>query len=348
MTTVGPRASRWRIMAGLGLVCALVALLEISGASPLQILRAMTLGAWGSKTGAYEAVVKAVPICLCALAAALPARFGLINLGGEGQLLAGAIGATGVALLGAAWPSPLLLSLMGLSALTAGAAWGFLPGFLKAVTKTSETVSSLLLNYVAALALLYLIHGRWRDPGSFGWPQSPAFPDAARLPLWPGTRVHLGVAFAAALAVLLFLAFQLGPLGRSARVVMASEQTARIIGLRPRRNYMGAFLVAGAIAGLAGLCEVAAVQGRLREGISLGYGFAGFLVAWLCRQRFEWIPLAALAMGGILSAGDALQVSAGLPFAVVDLVQGLLLLGVVIHEALVRQTTAIRVVAGER
>lgn len=306
---------------------------ELSGVRSREILVTYFLSGWSSRTGFFETLVKAAPICLCALAAAIPARFGLINIGGEGQFLAGAMGASAVALLTSPPPPALLLPLMILAGMGTGALWGFIPGLLRAITRTNETVSSLLGNYVAALALLYLVHGRWRDPASFGWAQSSSFADAARLPLLPGTRIHPLVALAPVIALVTALVFRHGTIGRTARVTSASEETATVIGLRPNLLYVGAFLVAGALAGLAGFGEVSAIQGRLREGISLGYGFAGFLVAWICRNRFAWLPLAAFAIASLLSAGDVLQISAGLPFATVDLLQGIILLAFVIYEA---------------
>jgi simple sugar transport system permease protein len=222
---------------------------------------------------------------------------------------------------------------MVLAGICAGALWGFIPGLLRATTRTNEVVSSLLANYIAALALLHLVNGPWRDPASFGWAQSPAFPEAARLPLLSGTRLHLLVALAPIAALSGALVFRYGTIGRTARVISVSEVTARVIGLRPSWFYVGSFLLAGALAGLAGFGEVAAIQGRLREGISLGYGFAGFLVAWICRNRFAWLPFAAFAIAGLLTAGDFLQISAGLPFATVNLLQGSILLAFVIYEA---------------
>jgi ABC-type uncharacterized transport system permease subunit len=328
------RSNPIRLLLGVLLVLlGFALLLEFSGASSLTVLSALVLGSWGSSTAIVETLVKAAPICLCAFCAAVPARFGLVNIGGDGQLLLGALGASAVALHAPPLAPAVLLSLMAMAAMAAGAAWGLLPGVLRAVARTSETVSSLLLNYVAGLLLLFLIHGPWRDSSGFGWAQTAAFPTTARLPAWPGTRVHLLVAGAPLLAAAGVWLFRNTSLGRSARLISASETTAKVVGLRPGLYYMAAFGVAGAIAGLAGFGEVSAIQGRLREGVSLGYGFAGFLVAWLCRSHFGWMPVAALAIGGLISAGDALQITAGLPFATVDVLQGLILLAVVVHES---------------
>ncbi len=321
------------VVTALFALLALVLFFEASGLSSRDILLNYFLMGLSSKTAFLETLVKATPICLCALAAAVPARFGLINIGGEGQLLAGAIGASAVTLLPSPPPDPLLLPLMAFAGMASGALWAFLPGILRATTRTSEVVSSLLANYVAALGVLYLVNGPWRDPASFGWAQSPSFADVARLPLLPSTRIHLLVALAPIAALAVAVAFRYSTIGRTARLTSASEETARVIGLRPNLLYVGAFLIAGTFAGLAGFGEVAAIHGRLREGISLGYGFAGFLVAWICRNRFAWLPVAAFAIASLLTAGDALQISAGLPFATVDLLQGVILLAFVIFQA---------------
>ncbi|HEX7153016.1 MAG TPA: ABC transporter permease [Thermoanaerobaculia bacterium] len=311
------------------------------GADVPVVLEILLVRSFGSLSAWTETLVKATPILLCAIGAALAARSGLINIGTEGQLLIGAVAATAVAQMLATDLRFVMLLSMGAAAMLAGGAWGFLPGVLRTTAGANETVVSLLLNYIAGLLLLYLIHGAWKDPASLGWAQTPTFRDAARLPLVPGTRVHVLFAFGVVAAALLAVAYRTTTWGLSARIVEASSRLAAYSGLNVAAVTLASFVAGGAIAGLAGFGEVAAIHGRLREGVSPGYGYAGFLVAWLCRGRFEWLPVAAVALGGVIAAGDSLQVFSGLPFATTSILQGLLFVSVLIAEA-VRARNATR------
>ena len=325
----------WRIL--VALIAALLmfmVLIYCSGRDASQVMRVLIMGGWGSTTALTESVVKAIPIMLCALGAALPARMGLINIGGEGQLIMGAVGATWVALNMAALSRPSLLALMVLAAVASGAIWGLLPGALRAMTRASEIVISLLLNYVAILFMLYLIHGPFKDPLSFGWAQSQAFGSNAILPNFTTTRIHVmlfvGLFFAVAFSLLIRRTIW----GVAFRIINASDKSARYAGINVGKYYILAFAIGGSLAALAGLGEVSVIHTRLREGISMGYGYTGFLVAWLCSNRFILIPVASLLLGGLFSGADVLQISAGLPFATISILQGLLFLAVLVGEAI--------------
>jgi simple sugar transport system permease protein len=309
----------------------------LGGESPSAVL--LTLGAAGTNStyGLAEAVVKSIPVLLCALAAAIPGRLGLVNIGGEGQLLLGAIGAALAAQLALGLPLAATLILMTLFAAVFGSTWGLLPGILRGLTRANEIVISLLLNYVAGLMLLHLIHGPWKDPASLGWPQGVALAETARLPGLAGTRIHPLIWVALALCGLLAFAARRTVAGMAARVIAANPTVGRYLGLRVPAYYVVAFAVAGAIAGLAGFGELSGIQGRLREGLSLGYGYAGFFVAWLCRNHFPWLPVGALAFSIVITGADALQVSAGMPFATVYLLQGLVFLAILAAVSLERE-----------
>lgn len=300
----------------------------LAGNNPSAVL--LTLGSGGASSvyGVVETLVKSIPVLLCALAAAIPGRLGLVNIGGEGQLLLGAIGASLAVRVAPALPLIPTLAFMALVAALAGAMWGLLPGALRGLTRANETVISLLLNYVAGLLLLHLIHGPWKDPASFGWPQASALPATARLPgLW-GTRIHILIWVALALCVLLAWVARRTVAGMAARVLGANPVVGRYLGLKVPAYYAFAFGIAGAMAALAGFGELSGIQGRLREGLSLGYGYAGFFVAWLCGNRFEWLPFGAVAFSFVITGADALQVFSGMPFATVYMLQGLIFLAI--------------------
>lgn len=318
-------------------ILAFALMLRVTGADAPAVIRTLATGGFSSSYGLVEAVVKAVPILLCALAAAVPGRLGLVNIGGEGQLLVGAIGATWATRLWPGAPPPMAWVLMAASGALLGAVWGWLPGLLRGMTRANETVIGLLLNYVAALILLHMIHGPWIDPASLGWPQTAELPASAILPAFWGTRIHAMVFVGLVLALALTIVAARTSAGMAARVIEANPATASYVGLKVGLYYGLAFAVGGAIAGLAGYGELAGIQGRLRDGMSLGYGYAGFFVAWLCRNRFEWLPLGALLFGVVVTGADSLQVVSGLPFASVYLLQGLFFLAVLAIPAVDRR-----------
>ena len=306
----------------------------LSNRDVFDVIQSLVIGGWGSWNAVSESAVKSIPILLCAIAAAIPGRFGLINLGGEGQLILGAIGATAAAIVFSETAAPWLIAYMFLSACLFGCIWGLLPGVIHSFTNASETVISLLLNYVAGYLLLHLIHGPWKDPSSFGWAQTVVFSDPGQLTGLFGSRIHVMAFWGIGICVILALISHKTPMGILARIVSYSRKTALYIGVNTPVFLIIAFCLGGAIAGLAGMGEVSAIHGRLRDGISSqGYGYVGFLVAWLCRNRFEWLPLASLAFGGLLAGADLLQISLGLPAATIKIVIGMVLLMLIVSES---------------
>jgi simple sugar transport system permease protein len=206
-----------------------------------------------------------------------------------------------------------------------GAVWALVPGVLRAAGVVSETISTLLLNYIAPLIVSFSIFGPWRSAESASYPQSPAFVAAARLPSFLGTRVHLGLVFG--LALLALYGFVLGRTrwGLAMRAIGGNAAASQRLGLPVPAYVIGVLGVAGGIAGLAGMEEVSAIQGRLVAELSPGYGYMGFLVAWLAGGN----PLGILAMAFLVavasSVGDILQITQGVPYAVVNLLLAVVL-----------------------
>ena len=306
--------------------------LLLDGADPVYVFSNMLSGSFGSKLAISETIVKTIPLLLCALAVALPAKAGLINIGAEGQLYAGAIGASFIALFLPWMPDLFMLPAMFIGAIILGMIWAFIPGFLKATLNVNEIIITLLLNYVAIFWVQYLVHGPWKDPSSQGWPLTPKFPESAILPTIPGTRIHLMLLTGLILVFSLYFLLSRTTWGFSLRIIESNSNAARYAGINISVYVIVIFCIGGALAGLSGLGEVSAIQGRLRDGISPGYGYTGFLVSWLARNNFLAIPFVALFMGAILSGGDNLQIFANLPAATVDVLQGILLLGVLFNE----------------
>ena len=294
------------------------------GLPPLTTLGDMVLFAAGDSYSLSETLVKTAPILLCALATLLPARLGLVSVGADGQLYMGALVGTGVVLALPDAPAALLLPAMLAGGMVGGAAWGLIAGALRGGLEVNETITTLLLNYVGALLVNALVYGAWKDPTNLGWPATATFPDAATLTGWFGTRIHAGLGFGIVAAVGLAVLLDHSRWGTELTVLKGNAKVGRMIGLSFARSAMLVMSLGGALAGLAGICEVWAIQGRLQPGLSLNYGLTGFLVAWLAGHRpLATIPISIL-IGGLLAAGDALQLYAKVPAAAATILQGLL------------------------
>jgi simple sugar transport system permease protein len=335
-----PRAFRAErlIAPGLTLVAFLLAasaFFAIIGQPPLKTLADLWQFAMGDGFSRRETLIKTAPILLCALATAIPGRLGLISVGAEGQLHAGAISGTAVVLVQQDWPASVLLPAMLGAAMLGGALWGGIAGVLRAGLEVNETITTLVLNYVAVLMVSALVYGAWRDPANLGWPATAQFPDAAKLPVWPGTRVHLGLGIGLVGALLAAFLFWRGLLADRVRLLHENRKLGETFGLDYRRYIVALMLAGGAAAGVAGIAETSAVQGRLQPGISIGYGLTGFLVAWLCGHRFLAILPVSLLIGGMIAASDSLQLFAQVPAASATVLQGVLFVTVLTVPGLV-------------
>jgi simple sugar transport system permease protein len=289
----------------------------LAGANPLDAYAAMAAGVFGSLDDLAEVVVKAIPLVLCGLAVAVAAKIRLWNVGGEGQLVLGGMGAAAVALfLAPQLPAPAVLPLMLVAAFLAGGLWALLAGLLKAKLDVNEILTTLMLNYVAILWLEHLYFGPWRDPMGMGFPGTAMFPEAARLPRLLGTRIHLGVALGLAAAVLLQAALSRTRWGYEMRVIGESPKAAQYAGMPINRTILWVMFVSGGLAGLAGVGEASGIHYRLQQGLAVGYGYTGIIVAALAGLHPGGVILAALFIAGILVGGDQLQTVMHLPASV--------------------------------
>src|SRR6266852_4861074 len=313
--------------------------LLLQGRNPVDAYVNMFSVTLGTAFGRSEVVVKAIPLMLCALAVALPARVGLVNVGGEGQLYLGGWLASGVALTFTDLPIWLMLPLMLVASIVGGALWALLPAVLRAKAWLNETISTLLLNYVAVLLVQFFVFGPWKDPKSANFPQSPAFVAAAKLPAFGAERIHFGLIFALVSVVVLFFVLRQTRWGFEMRAIGGNPEAARRAGIRIGTYIVLALLIGGAFAGIAGFGEVSAIQGRLRPEISPGYGFIGFLVSWLAGHNPLLIVVMALLLGVLTASGDSLQISQHLPFASVNLLMALTLVMVLVLRGRPAETT---------
>lgn len=297
-------------------------LLLASGVNPLTAYAAMANGAIKAWT---ETLVKAIPLMLAGLGVTIAFKMQFWNIGAEGQIVLGGVAAAWVALFWSSWlPAWALLPTALLLGILAGALWAGIPATLKAYLKVDETLTTLMLNYVAILFSQYLYYGPWRDPKGYGFPGSAPFPEAAWLPRLVG-RVHLGLIFALILAVAIWFILQRTRWGFELRIIGENQTAARYLGIEIARNIVLALLLSGAISGLAGACEVTGISRRLQHGLALGYGYTAIIIAWMAQLNPFAVPPVALLMAGLLVGGDQVQLSLRLPAAVGTVLQGLVL-----------------------
>jgi simple sugar transport system permease protein len=308
----------------LGLAAFAIVLL-VFGKNPLRAYVDIVSSTLASRYGFSETLVKMTPLVLAAVAVAVPARIWLINVGGEGQLHVGAVFATWGALTLGHWPGWALLPVMCGLGFLGGGLWGGLAGVLRARGWVSETISTLLLNYVAILLVQFVVFGPWKDPEGVNYPQTAPFVAAATLPTLGTTRVHLGLVFAL-LAVLLF-AFVLASTrwGLEMRAIGGNPEAARRNGVPIARYVVVLMFIGGGLAGLAGMSEVSAIQGRLRPSLSPGYGFTGFLISWMAGGNPLGIVAASFLLAVVTAGGDILQMTQALPGSVVNILMAIIL-----------------------
>ena len=338
------RVMRGGAVAALGalptLLAVLVALglfglfLELRGVSASAAFALMAQGAFGSTFALANTLQRAAPLMLTALCVLLPARAGLIVIGGEGALALGGLAAGALAIAAPGLPAPIAWPLMALAAMLAGGLWIGAAGWLRQKRGINETIGSLLLSYLGIAVFNHLVEGPLRDPASLNKPSTLPLPDGWMVGTLPGLDVHWGFAMGALGCVAAWLVLRWTVAGFALRVVGGNPQAARLVGLPVDRLVIGACLAGGAAAGLAGMFEVAAVQGSANASLLADYGTAGILVAFAARQNPLAVVLCAVLVGGIGASGSLLQRRLGLPDAATLVLQGLIFANLLAWEAM--------------
>ena len=335
-------AKQQEIMAALGLPAgALVVSLLVfgvfvagSGVNPFTAYTLMYTGGFGTWFSWQNTLQRAAPLILTALCTAIPAHLGLVIIGGEGALVLGGLGAVVMALhlpLGTPWLVQLAMALAGM---VVGGLLILVAGALRHYRGVNETISSLLLTYIAIAGFHHLVEGPMRDPASLNKPSTAAIGDANMLGLLPGMDVHWGLLYGLLACVAVHILVFRTVFGFAARMAGGNARAAQLSGLPIGRLILTGCFLAGAAAGLAGMVEVAAVHGRANASLVVGYGYTGILVAFLARHHpLAIIPVAVL-LGGIGASGGLLQRRLGLPDATVLVLQGILFVVILASEAL--------------
>ncbi len=323
----------------LALLVALIAsslLILITGVGITDGLSALWNGAFGSRRAVFETLVQATPLIFTGLAAAVAFRARLWNIGGEGQFFAGAMGTFWVAHTFSGLPTPVMIPAVLLGAGLAGAAWAAIAGYLKARYGTNEIITTVMLNFTILLIVSYLLGGPWRAPDTFYY-QTVRIPKASWLPrFFSDSRLHWGFVIALAVGILVYILVERTSLGFELRGLGINRNAAVLKGISVGETTLIVMAISGAIAGLAGASEVAGIHHRLQVDISSGYGFTGIIIALIGRLNPFGVVAAAIGFGALVNGSTAMQISTGIPAALVDVIQGLSLVSVLVAAVAVR------------
>ena len=303
-----------------------VVLFTMMGVPAGEALYAFFVEPVTSVYGLTELGVKATPLILIGVALALGFRTNVWNIGAEGQLTLGAIFGGGVAIWLYDVDSFWLLPLMMIAGMLGGFLWAAIPALLRTRFNASEILVSLMLTYVATLLLSYLVHGPWRDPDGFNFPESRIFHEAATLPIiFPDSRLHFGFILAVLVVIGGWILISRTLIGFQLKVIGSAPQAGKYAGFSQNQMIWLSLGLGGAAAGLAGMIEVSRPIGQLLPSISPGYGFTAIIVAFVGRLHPVGVFFAGLLMALSYLGGENAQINLNLPLAVTGVFQGLLL-----------------------
>ncbi|WP_341528094.1 ABC transporter permease [Nostoc sp. UHCC 0302] len=337
----------WQVLsplaALLGTLILGVVLFGLLGKPPIVTLQTLFISPLSSFYGVTELAVKAAPILLIAVGLAVCFQAKVWNIGAEGQFTVGAICGGAVALTFPNINNYILLPISLITGVLGGVAWASITAFLKMRFNTNEILTSLMLNYVAASLLNYLVHEPLKDPKGFNFPESAPFSEFASLaPLIAGTRLHLGIILAVLVAVLIWGVLRQTFFGFSVKVVGSSSKAAVYAGIKSDRIIWLTLLISGGLAGLAGVCEVLGPIGQLRPSISPGYGYTAIIAAFLGRLNPLATIFSSLLMALLYVGGELVQIKLGLSLALAGMFQGILFFFLLAADILIYNRVRVR------
>jgi ABC-type uncharacterized transport system permease subunit len=308
--------------------------LLLLGKSPLDFFALVAQGAFVSWFSLQNTLQRAAPLLLTALCCAIPARLGLVVIGGEGALALGGLAAAAAGIAAAGAPALVVQFVMAAAGMAVGGLWIAMVGALRHWRGINETISSLILSYIAIALLNHFVEGPLKDPASLNKPSTYAIPEGAMIGAIPGTDVHWGLVIGIVLCIVLWVLMSRTAFGFATRIVGGNLRAAQLQGLAVGRLILIACAIAGACAGLAGMIEVAAVHGRANASLVVGYGYTGILVAFLARHNPIAIVPIAILFGGIVASGGLIQRRMGLPDATILVLEGIVFVAILASETL--------------
>ena len=298
-------------------------MLIIFGLNPIDVFGSIVEGALGTELRIKQTIIKAIPLIITSLGMVVAFKMKFWNIGGEGQIVMGAMAATYVALNVEGLSQPVLLLLMAVAAVVMGGIWAFIPAIFKAKMGTNETIFTLMMNYVGIKFVTYLQYGPWMDPNANGFPKVAPFPEEAILPSVLG--VHAGWIIALVCAALVYFLMNYTKLGYEISVVGESVETARYAGMNINKIIIVSMLISGGLCGMVGMIQASAIEKTLVAGISGGYGFTAIITAWLARLNAVATVFVCIFFAMLLQGGAYIQLAMNVPSQVAGVVQGIIL-----------------------
>lgn len=308
-------------------------IIAILGHNPFVAFRSVLTTSFKSTFGIVETFTKWVPLTLLALAFVIPLGAGRFNIGGEGQLILGATAATAVGVTLSDLPMPLLLPLVLIAGMLGGGAWAAIAAWLMSRFKVNEILSTVLLNFVSFQILDYVASQVWPDVGA-GFPATVKVGGGAMLPTVGKPALHAGVFITLAVIVIAVILMRRSAPGFELRAVGINERAAKVHGIRTSRVAVGAMIVGGMAAGLAGMIEVSGVHGNLLEGIQSNYLLLGIIIGLIARGSVLLVPFVAFGISILEIGASAMQRTAQVPIEMVLIVEGLILLFLLLSDVI--------------
>ena len=306
----------------------------ILGHNPFSVYASMIEGAFGTGYRISETIRKSIPLIITSLGIAAAFRLKFWNIGAEGQIMMGAMGATFCALTFPDMPSWILLPMMGAASIICGGIWGAIPAYFRAKWRTNETIFTLMMNYVALKWLTYLQYGPWKDPAALGFPKIPQFSHNAVLPQIFG--IHIGWIIALILIILMHYFINNTKRGYEISVVGGSENTGRYAGMNVKKIIVYTIFLSGGICGLCGMIEASGIQRTLSIDITHGTGYTAIITSWLAALKAPVIPVVCILFAAMIQGGTFIQMAFQIPQSAAQILQGTILFFVLGSEFFIR------------
>lgn len=304
------------------------------GKSPVEFYSLIYQAGFGTAFSWQNTLSRTAPLLFAALCVALPARLGLVVIGGEGAIVLGGVAAGALAGFIVGWPGAIGLPLLAMSAMVVGALWIGAVGWLRHVRGVNETIASLLMSYIAIALMNHFVEGPFRDPSSLNKPSTAPLADQFRVGDIPGWDVHWGLIVGVLLCIVSWVLIDRTTWGFAARIAGGNVRAAEMQSLPVGRLIIGFTALGGAFAGLAGFFEVSAVHGSANASLATGYGFTGILIAFLARHNPLAIIPVAILLAGFEASSGLIQRRMGLPDATVLVLQGFVFIAILMSDTL--------------
>jgi simple sugar transport system permease protein len=321
-----PKNKEWFIRAAAVLLSLLFAgiVIWILGFNPVKVFTEIVNGSIGTQMRLNQTILRAIPLVITSMGILVAFKMKFWNIGGEGQIMMGAMGAAYVALnFSPDLPKVAMLILMAAAAMLCGGIWAFIPAFFKARFGTNETIFTLMMNYIAIKWVTYLQFDLWKDEGNLGFPRIATFPESAMLPRLFG--IHIGWLIAIFAVILIYIFINHTKKGYEITVLGESMETARYAGMNTKYIMVVAMLISGGLCGLTGMVQVSAIERTLTYSVSAGYGFTAIITTWLGRLSAPTIAVVCFVFAMLLQGGTYLQIALSVPAAVAEMLQGIIL-----------------------